>query len=155
MWQRIQTVFLALVVIIMIVGMFFPLWKYVDAAGVRYELYPLQYSIINGETRTVDYIPYAVTAVLMIAAATIAVQTIRRYDNRLLQIKLAAFNTLLLMGVMGAVVYFSSRLNAEFQYVGMSRGALWTIFAGVALNWLAMRFIRRDEKIVKDSQRLR
>ncbi|HMJ69623.1 MAG TPA: DUF4293 domain-containing protein [Cyclobacteriaceae bacterium] len=155
MWQRIQTIFLALVVIVMIVSMFFPIWKHVDSGGVRYELYPLQYSIINGDQRTVDYIPYSITAVLMIAAASVAVQTIRRYDNRLLQIKLAAFNTLLLMGVMGAVVYFGSKFTADFQHEGLSRGALWTIFAGVAMNWVAMRFIRRDERIVKDSERLR
>lgn len=155
MWQRIQTVFLAIVVVVMIASMFFPLWKYVDSAGVRYELYPLHYSIINGEQRNTAYFPYAVTAVLMIAGATVAVQTIRRYDNRVLQMKLAALNTLLLMLVMGATVYFSSKLNDEFNYVGMSRGALWTIFAGVLFNWLAMRFIRRDEKIVRDSDRLR
>lgn len=155
MWQRIQTVFLVLVVVIMIASMFLPVWKYIDGSGVRYELYPLHYSIIEGDQRSTAYFPYSVTAVLMIAAATIAIQTIRRYDNRVLQMKLAALNTLLLMGVMGAVVYFSSKLNDEFKYVGMSRLALWTIFAGVLFNWLAMRFIRRDEKIVRDSERLR
>lgn len=155
MWQRIQTVFLALVVIVMAVSIFIPLWTYVDGSGVRYELYPLHYSIVNGDQRTTAYVPYCLVAILMVAAATLAVQTIRRYDNRVLQIKLAAFNTIILMLVMGAVVYFSSKLNDEFKYVGMSRGALWTVFAGVALNWLAMRFIRRDEKIVKDSDRLR
>jgi hypothetical protein len=155
MWQRIQTVFLALVVVIMVVSIFFPLWRYVDEAGVKHELYPLHYTISNGDQKTTSYMPWSLTAILMVAAATMAVQTIRRYDNRLLQMKLAAFNTILLMLVMGATVYFSSKLNDEFKYVGMSRGALWTIFAGVALNWLAMRFIRRDEKIVRDSERLR
>lgn len=140
----------------MIASMFLPVWKYEDTAGgIKYELYPLHYSIIEGDQRSTAYFPYSVTAVLMIAAATIAIQTIRRYDNRVLQMKLAALNTLLLMGVMGAVVYFSSKLNDEFKYVGMSRLALWTIFAGVLFNWLAMRFIRRDEKIVRDSERLR
>jgi hypothetical protein len=155
MWQRLQTLFLALVVLLMAVSLFFPLWKYQDAAGIRYELYPIHYSIVNGEERATAYFPYSLIAVLMVAAATLAVQTIRRYDNRLTQIKLAALNTLLLMGVMIAVVYFCYKLNDEFKYVGMSRGALWTIFAGVASNWIAMRLIRRDEKIVRDSERLR
>lgn len=156
MWQRLQTVFLALVVLIMIAGMFFPIWKYVAADGIRYELFPLHYSIttVDGQKSTA-YIPYSFTAVLMVAAATIAVQTIRRYDNRLTQLKLCLFNTLVLMGVMGCAVFFSYKLNDEFNYVGLSRGALWTLFAGVACNWVAMRFIRRDEKIVRDSDRLR
>lgn len=144
-----------MVVVVMAVSLFLPLWQYIDESGIRYELYPLHYSIVNGDAKSTDYFPYCATAILMVAAATLAIQTIRRYDNRLLQVKLAAFNTIFLMLVMGAVVYFSSRLNEEFKYVGMSRGALWTVFAGVAFNWLAMRFIRRDEKLVKDSERLR
>lgn len=155
MWQRFQTLFLALVVITMIVSLFMPLWRFVDSGGVRYELYPLHYTITNADVKTPTYIPYSVTGILMVAVATVAVMTIRRFDNRLTQMKLGAFNTLLLVGVMGASVYFSYKLNDQFQYVGMSRGAMWTIFAGVAFNWLALRFIRRDEKIVRDSERLR
>jgi hypothetical protein len=29
------------------------------------------------------------------------------------------------------------------------------VFGAVTFNWLAMRFIRRDEKMVRDSERLR
>lgn len=155
MWQRLQTVFLALVVILMIVAMFFPLWMYVSGDGIRYELYPLHYSIVDGETKSTAYLPYSITAILMVAAATLAVQTIRRYDNRLTQMKLCALNTFILMAVMGSAIFFSSKLNNEFNYIGLSRLSLWVIFGGVASNWLAMRFIRRDEKIVKDSDRLR
>jgi len=154
MWQRLQTVFLALVVILMIVAMFFPIWVY-PSGDIRYELYPLHYSIVDGDQKTTAYFPYSITAVLMIAAATIAIQTIRRYDNRLTQMTLCAVNTFILMAVMGSAVYFSFKLNDEFNYIGLSRLSLWVIFGGVASNWLAMRFIRRDEKIVRDSERLR
>src|SRR3954469_5511441 len=107
MWQRFQTVFLALVVILMIAGLFFPIWRHIDDNGTRYDLYPIHYSITtpvddgDGE-KTVAYFPYALTAVLMIAAATVAVQTIRRYTNRMLQMKLTALNSFLLMGVIGS-----------------------------------------------------
>lgn len=156
MWQRIQTLFLAIVVITMIAGIFFPVWIHVDqATSIRYELYPLHYSVIDGDARNIKYIPYCVTAVLMIAAATMAVMAIRRYDNRLTQMKIVALNTLILVFVLGSAVYFSTRLNEEYNYIGMSRLSLWTMFGGVAANWLAMRFIRRDERIVRDSDRLR
>jgi hypothetical protein len=155
MWQRLQTVFLAIVVVIMIVSIFLPLWKHADAGGVRYELYPLHYSIINGDTRTAAYFPYSLTAVFMVASATLAIMTIRRYDNRIVQIKMGAVNTLFLMGVMIASVYFSNKLTNEFQFYGTSSISLWVIFVAVAANWLAMRFIRRDEKLVRDSDRLR
>ncbi len=155
MWQRLQTVFLALVVIIMVVSLFMPLWKYTDSGGVRYELFPIHYSIINGEEKNTAYFPYSLTAFFMAAAGTVAVMTILRFNSRITQIKLGALNTLLLVGVMICSVYFSYKLNDQFNYIGMSRGAMWTIFGAVACNWLALRLIRRDEKIVRDSDRLR
>ena len=155
MWQRIQTILLGLVVLTMIASLFFPIWQYIDAAGVRYELYPIHFSITNGDVKSTAYFPYSLTAVFMAAAATVAVQTIRRYDNRLTQIKLAALNTLLLLFVMGSAMIFSYQLNDQYNYIGLSRGAMWTIFAAVFFNWMAMRLIRRDEKIVRDSDRLR
>ena len=69
--------------------------------------------------------------------------------------KLCFLNTFILMGVMGSAIYFATQLNSEFNTVGLSRISLWIIFGGVACNWIAMRFIRRDEKLVKDSDRLR
>ncbi len=154
-----QTLFLALVVILMIASLFLPIWTYVDGTGTRYDLYPIHYSITTigdaGEAKETAYFPYSLTAILMVAAATIAIQSIRRYDNRPTQMLLTAINTFVLMAVLGSAIYFGFRLNKEFQYVGLSRLALWTIFGAVAFNWIAMRFIRRDEKIVRDSERLR
>ncbi len=155
MWQRVQTILLGLVALIMLIGIFLPLWRYVDQAGVRHELFPLHFSIINGEERTTSYIPYSVTAIFMIGAATLAVMTIRRYDNRILQIKMAAMNMLLLMVALIAAVYFSYRLDGEYNFYGIVRPSLWMMFGAVACNWSAMRFIRRDEKLVRDSDRLR
>jgi cellobiose-specific phosphotransferase system component IIC len=155
MWQRFQTVFLALVVIIMLASLFFPLWINIDGDGIRYELYPLHFSITNGDQKDSAYYPYALSAVLMIAAATVSAQALRRFDNRLTQMKLTALNTFLLLGVMACFYFFGKKLSEEYQYLGYSRGAMWAIFAAVASNWIAMRLIRRDEKIVRDSERLR
>ena len=91
----------------------------------------------------------------MAAAAMIAVMQIRRFDNRITQIKMGALNTLILLGVMICAVLFANRLTSEVGYNGTNNLAYWVIFAGVAFNWLALRFIRRDEKIVRDSDRLR
>jgi hypothetical protein len=46
MWQRIQTLFLVLVVISMVVSFFLPIWKIVDA-GKEMQLYPLHFSTIE------------------------------------------------------------------------------------------------------------
>ena len=156
MWQRIQTVFLVLVVVSMAVSMFLPIWVYQDpASGVRHELYPLHYSIRDVDQRTTTYLPYCATAILLVAGATLAVMEIRRFDNRITQIKMGALNTIILAAALICAVVFSNKLAGQFSYGWQYGLTLWTIFAGVAFNWLALRFIRRDEKLVRNSERLR
>jgi hypothetical protein len=156
MWQRVQTVFLVLVVASMVISIFLPVWLYVDAqTGVQHQLYPLHYSIIENGQKTTSYFPFSVMAMLMIAAATIAVMEIRRFDNRILQIKMGTLNSLVLAGVMISIVIFSNQLAKEHASGWRYGLSLYLAFAGVAFNWLAVRFIRRDEKLVRDSDRLR
>jgi hypothetical protein len=156
MWQRIQTVFLLLVVVTMVVGIFIPIWVWEDgASGSAHKLFALAYNVEEDGSLSSAYFPFCLTAILMVAAATVAVMQIRRFDNRITQIKLGAFNTLILLGVMICAVVFSNRLTNQVGFNGTNQVAYWIIFAGVAFNWLALRFIRRDEKLVRDSERLR
>ena len=91
----------------------------------------------------------------MIAAATIAAMEMKRYDNRILQIKMGTLNSLVLMGVMISAVWFIYNLPTQYHAVWQNGLGLWVLFAGVTFNWLAVRFIRRDEKLVRDSDRIR
>lgn len=153
MWQRIQTVFLALVVLSMVVSFFLPIWKVVEGTK-EMQLYALHFSTIENGVRTTVYFPFCITAVLMAAAATIAIIEIRRFDNRLTQVKLGTLNSLILAGVLGSAVYFYNQVTQQYGY-GKFGLSIWIPFIGVACNWLALRFIRKDEKMVRDSDRIR
>jgi Domain of unknown function (DUF4293) len=155
MWQRIQTVFLVLVVICMTVSLFLPIGIFTDqTTGDSHQLYPLHYSVVANARRNTTYFPYVITAVLMAAAATIAVMSIAKFENRITQIKLGTLNSLILALVMMCMFLFFRPLSNKFP--GGSYGLnLWIAFAAVAFNWLSLRFIRKDEKIVRDSDRLR
>ena len=153
MWQRIQTLFLVLVVVSMVIGLFLPIWKIVD--GTReMQLYPLHFTTIENGNRITQYFPYSLTAIFMVAAATIAIMEIRRFDNRLTQIKLGTLNSMILAGVMISIVVFYNSVTKEYGYNRFGI-VIWVVFFGVACNWLALRFIRRDEKLVRDSNRIR
>jgi len=155
MWQRIQTVFLVLVVVSMVVSLFLPILKVMDGSK-EIQLFPLHFSTIEDGQRATLYFPYSLTAILMIAAATIAIMEIRRFDNRITQIKLGTLNSLILAGALGSAVYFFTQVSKEYGTGAASLPpVLWIMFVGVACNWLAVRFIRRDEKLVRDSDRLR
>lgn len=93
-------------------------------------------------------------AILMAAAATIAVMGIMRFENRMTQVKLGTLNSLILALALGAVVYFYNQVTSQYGY-GKFGLSIWVPFVGVACNWLAIRFIRRDEKLVRDSDRIR
>lgn len=153
MWQRIQTVFLVLLVASMVISFFLPIWKITEGSK-EMQLYPLHFTTIENGARTTQYFPFSLTAILMAAAATIAIMEIRRFDNRMTQIKLGTLNSLILALALGSVYYFYNQVTKQYGY-GKYGVSLWIPFVGVLFNWLALRFIRRDEKKVRDSDRMR
>jgi cytosine/uracil/thiamine/allantoin permease len=157
MWQRIQTVFLVIAILSLVASIFLPIWMLRDAAQ-HHVLYALYYGsrdgAANGSSMVQTYVPYCITAILFIAAITIAVIEITRFKDRLLQIKLGTLNSLLLAGGLGSAVYFATTMVKTYEG-GQYGFGLWMPGIAVICNWLAMRFIRRDEKLVRDSDRLR
>lgn len=149
MWQRIQTVFLGIAAIALIAALVMPLWE--ARAGEEIIVLTPFYLLKSG---TYSYYPYALTAVFTVASLTLVLLTIKRYDNRIVQMKLGLFNTLILTGIMICIVWFVLSLNKQYPIARNGYG-MFFIFGAVICNWLAVRFIRRDEKLVKDSERLR
>jgi len=149
MWQRIQTVFLAITIVALIISLVQPVWTaQTDASTIV--LTP--FYLLKDDTHT--YMPFALAAMFAVASITVAIIELRRFDNRLLQMKLGAFNTLLLAGLMIATVWFCNDLGKQYPVFKYGPG-LYLIFAAVICNWIALRFIRRDERLVRESDRIR
>jgi Domain of unknown function (DUF4293) len=149
MWQRIQTVFLGIAALGLVAALVLPLWE-ARVGAEKIVLTPF-YLLQNNQYA---YYPYSLTALLAVTGLTLVILTIRRYDNRMLQMKLGLFNTLVLTGVMICIVVFVLQLNKQFPLAQNGLG-LYFVFAAVVCNWLAVRFIRKDEKLVRDSDRIR
>ena len=154
MWQRKQTVFLAIAIACLVGMIFFPVWEAKNET-TRMTLYPLYYGIHEGETNTVIYFPYCIIAILGIAAATIAAMEIGKFENRLLQLKLGALNSLLMAGCMGSAAYLAIKLIQANHVSGNYGVSLFFPAVAMVSNAIANRFIRKDENLVKDSDRLR
>jgi hypothetical protein len=156
MWQRIQTVFLVIAVISLIISIFFPIWAFTQGQ-TKHVLYALYYGTTEGAgtaSLTSLYVPYCMTGVLFIASITLSAIEITKYKDRLLQIKLGALNSLFLAGGLISSVYFATDMIKTHEG-GQYGFGLWLPGLAVVCNWLAMRFIKRDEKLVRDSNRLR
>lgn len=154
MWQRKQTVFLVIAIGCLVMMIFFPVWKATDGQ-TQWALFPLHFTAKEANSSVTTYFPYSLTAILAIAAATLAGFSIGKFDNRLLQIKIGALNALLMAGSMGSAVYFATRLIKEHQIAGEYGYALFLPGVAMICNMIANRFIRKDERLVKDADRLR
>ena len=101
MWQRIQTVFLAITIIALAISLILPVWQgQVDGSPIVLTPFYLVKSDLY------NYLPYSLTAVLVVAGITIALIEIKRYDNRIVQMKLGVLNTAILAGSMICVAWF-------------------------------------------------
>jgi hypothetical protein len=150
MWQRIQTVFLGICIITLGISLVQPVWT-AGPEGATTLLTPF-YLLQNNQF---VYLPYSLMAMFVVAGITVAIIELRRFDNRALQIKLGLLNTAILLGAMICVVFFTSTLSEQYPAGHQNGVGMYLIFAGVLCNWIALRFIRRDDQKVKDSDRLR
>ncbi len=138
----------------MILTIFFPAWV-AEQDGVKYELYPLHFSVTQDGQKSTTYYPYALSAILAVAAATLSFFEIGKYENRMAQIKMGALNSLLMAGSLGSLVYWAVDRIETVQIAGQYGISLWLPAGAMISNMIANRYIRRDEKIVRDADRIR
>ncbi|MEG2573324.1 MAG: DUF4293 domain-containing protein [Bacteroides sp.] len=151
MIQRIQTIYLLLVVGLLITTMCLSVGSFVGTDGSVAEFTNLSINIANA---TPDNSPWGMFAILMLSTI-ISFASILLFKNRMLQIRMTVFNTVLLIGYYITFIVFmfilQSRLHASFQLAfGLALPLIAIIF-----NYLAIRAIAKDEVMVRASERLR
>lgn len=149
MIQRIQTVYLLVVAILMVVMMSLPVGSFVASDYTATVFNNLSLVAPDG---TADYGPWAMFAILMVSAV-VTLGTIFLYKKRMLQIRLTIFNIILLLGYYGTLVTFVFMLKGENSFTPS-----WTVILpliSIILDWLAIRAIGKDEMLVKAYERLR
>lgn len=136
MIQRIQTVYLLLVVLIMGVA---PFWVslYTDASGEVVFFNQIK-PLFGG----------------FLASAFLALVSIFNFKNRKQQFVVNRFNIILTLFILGFFVYQSLNLSGETVVSEKGIGMLLPVFS-IVLLVLANRAIKRDEDLVKSVDRLR
>ncbi|MEZ0608187.1 DUF4293 domain-containing protein [Fibrella sp. WM1] len=161
MIQRIQSVFLFLIAAAMGVTLANPIWEKAGSKpGEEAELTSLQYAYEQAGSGSVTTFvtPLWYLGGLLIIIAVIALVAIFQYKKRLLQMGLCAVNAILLTASMGVILY-NVLINGKSYGNPADQGSFltgfWSIVVALVLNALANRFIRRDEKLVRESNRIR
>ena len=162
MIQRVQTVLLFFVAVAMVLVMFSPLWEQVNRDNTEklsLTAWALTtYSVSAGSDDTVlQEQNHFFIGVLSIIAAVVALYSLSQFKNRTKQMFLNMINSLVMGVLLGVTVYQSYQANTEFNPVDSGTFVLgfYAIVAGIILNVLSNRFIRRDEMLVRSVDRIR
>ena len=133
MLQRVQTLFLLAALILMILLLSFPLIYLSEQVSIYcHEMRPL--------------LILSVVAILALSA------TILLYKARMIQIRISIYNTVILFGLQAWIAYYFF-----FDRIYGSNFAFTAVFPVIAaiLTILAIRYIGRDEAMVRSLDRLR
>lgn len=154
MWQRIQTIFLSIVVIISVVGLFFPLMQIEMEAGTLISITPLE-NVITGNLHTAIANPIWV-GILEILTAVFTLFIILKYKKRILQIRLLSIDMLLNLMIIAAMFLITDSTVKSLEVLHPDYAiACGVPIVNVILILLANRAIRKDEVKVRTADRIR
>lgn len=160
MIQRVQTIFLLIVGLVMIAFLFVPIWQKADeTTGASYVMTAFYLEKVPSANDQVsnDFNPYALIGVLAIISASMAFITISIYRKRMRQILLCTINALILGIILVLSAYWATQEEAQWLPGLNGQYSIGLFFPAIALvfNSLATRFIRKDEKLVRSMDRIR
>lgn len=153
MLQRIQTVYLLIIVGLMVATLFLPL-AILQAGDQFYSFDATGVSTVTAEPELVYPMwgLFALTAVISI----LALVTIFLFKKRILQIRLCVFNAILMLGFYGLFAFFIWVMEGKFTDIALNvKIALSFPIIALILNYLAIRNIGADEALVRSLDRLR
>ena len=152
MLQRIQTVYLLIIVALMVATLFLPL-AMLQAGDQFYSFDATGVSTITAEPELVYPTGlFALTAVISI----LSLITIFLFKKRILQIRLCIFNAILMLGFYALFGFFVWILKDQLAGAALSvKIALSFPIIALILDYLAIRNIGADEALVRSLDRLR
>lgn len=153
MIQRIQTVYLLLIVALTVATLFLPL----ALLQIGDQFFSFDATGLNTMVAQPELVyPTWGLLVLTAAIALIALFTIFLFRKRVLQIRLCIFNALLMLGFYGLFAFFAWSIDGQMEITSMAmKIALSFPLISLILCYLAIRNIGADEALVRSLERLR
>ena len=162
MIQRIQTLFIIGISALMMITIFVPFWqseaieKTTGIAGMAH-LDPIAIHFIANSQASMENKgdTYYLAALAMLASLT-AMFAMFQYRNRKLQTKLCLFNYLILIGLEGSyfIAIDKAQIIFEVSNTSFDTGFFLPLVA-IVFNFFALRYIKKDEDLIKSVDRIR
>ncbi len=158
MIQRIQTVYMILAIVAVVLGMCNPIGVFTIEDSLTATLYNLWVSFDNGDgTAQHVVMPWAALFALLTLVATLLTVNIFLFKKRALQMRIANFSMLLLVGYfIAGGVFLYLQMNGEVPCTGF-RPTVWAAMPLIALifSYLAFRGILKDQLLINSLNRIR
>ena len=156
MIQRIQTIFLFLVVVCMGITLGTELWEQ-TLNGQTWKLNALFLENLDANGDVISSTSKWYLAALAAFAGLLALISIFQYKNRGRQMMINMVNSLFMVALVALTFLTTNGLNSDLgaEVSGSYKIGFWAVLAGMVFNMLANRFIRKDEMLVRSVDRIR
>lgn len=160
MIQRVQTIFLFLVVIAMGVAIGMPIWiqgQTGSGVGDSWILTAFMLNNLDSAGEIIQSSSKWYIASIATFAGLLALISIFQYANRGRQMMLNMINSFVMVGLVVSVFLTTNGINSAINASesGDYQIGFWAILVAMVCNMLANRFIRKDEALVRSVDRIR
>ena len=161
MIQRIQTIFLILFIISLGASFFFPVWQKVEISDETGNIETIitghiSTNVFEKDNEIILYDQFYISAIVILCCL-LAVFSIFSYKSRITQIKLGTANSFITT-ILVIFFLYETFYNEQFLEINDQISFLisfYLIFLAIFFNFLSNRFIRKDELLVRESERIR
>jgi len=152
MIQRIQSIYLLMVTLLMASLFFYPIAELLGADG---QLFIFNFDGLSVEGEEGLYLITLPPFILLSIIVLIPFVSIFFYKKRILQMRLNFINMILLLGYLGLNYYYIQNFSKQLDgIVSYQITAIFPIIS-VILTYLAIRAIGKDEALVRSMDRIR
>jgi hypothetical protein len=152
MIQRIQTVWLFLATLVILLLLLIPVvTKQVNGTDYWVVATGLYQKNAQGVSKMESFLPLLITT---IATALISLVNIFNYTNRTLQKRVGLINIVFIVGLSFWLFQAAEKITGGIENAAYNLGAVFPILAIIFVG-LALRGINHDEKLIRSADRLR
>ncbi len=147
MIQRKQTLFLLTAAILMILTLFTP---FISSGDIHFTAFDFS---ATGVEQKIQVFPIGIYIIII---AVLQLFTIMLFKNRKIQMRFTMFDLILSLGFYGILYFYHTMISniVELDFKNYSFALIAPLLAAI-FDFMAYGGIKKDEKIIRDSERLR
>lgn len=152
MIQRIQSVYLLIVALLM--GSIF-IYPFAELLGANGQLFIINFNGLSIENEEGMYLLTIPPMILLILIVSISFLSIFLYKKRVIQMRINFINLMLMLGYLGLNYYYIQNFSKQLDgIVSYQVTAIFPIISAI-LTYLAIRAIGKDEALIRSMDRIR